>query len=339
MEAANQKKTLLDWCVELQPDSPRKRLKAWIAAGRFCLDGQVVTRAGLMVENGQGRITFGPPNQAPSTAWGHRKRIHPKLVLVHLDADLAIVDKEAGLLSVPTQDQEKTSAIELLARYLNDARGEATRRRFFGKADAVQPLPVHRLDQYTSGLLCVAMNPTARAHLIAQLRAHTFLREYVAYADGCADTHKGTWRHFLRLDAHKMQQQVVSESTQGAELATTHYKVEEVFQAHNVSRLRIRLETGLKHQIRIQAAAQGMALLGDRRYHPGTIKSLKKKGGKAPYGQLRQALHAASIGVQHPTQGDTRLFHSNVPGDLQQLEQRLSAARHASFRKSLPGSS
>ena len=54
-----------------------------------------------------------------------------------------------------------------------------------------------------------------------------------------------------------MQQQVVSESTQGAELATTHYKVEEVFQAHNVSRLRIRLETGLKHQIRIQAAAQG----------------------------------------------------------------------------------
>jgi 23S rRNA pseudouridine1911/1915/1917 synthase len=329
MEAADQKKTLLDWCVELQPDSPRKRLKAWIAAGRFCLDGQVVTRAGLMVENGQGRITFGPPNQAPSTAWGHRKRIHPKLVLVHLDADLAIVDKEAGLLSVPTQDQEKTSAIELLARYLNDARGEATRRRFFGKADAVQPLPVHRLDQYTSGLLCVAMNPTARAHLIAQLRAHTFLREYVAYVDGCADTHKGTWRHFLRLDAHKMQQQVVSESTQGAELATTHYKVEQVFQAHNVSRLRIRLETGLKHQIRIQAAAQGMALLGDRRYHPGTIKSLKKKGGKAPYGQQRQALHAASIGVQHPTQGDTRLFHSNVPGDLQQLEQRLSAARHA----------
>ena len=222
--------------------------------------------------------------------------------------------QRGGLIIGADAGPRKTSAIELLARYLNDARGEATRRRFFGKADAVQPPTVHRLDQYTSGLLCVAMNPTARAHLIAQLRAHTFLREYVAYADGCADTHKGTWRHFLRLDAHKMQQQVVSESTQGAELATTHYKVEQVFQAHNVCRLRIRLETGLKHQIRIQAAAQGMALLGDRRYHPGTIKSLKKKGGKAPYGQLRQALHAASIGVQHPTQGDTRLFHSNVPG-------------------------
>tara|TARA_B110000003_G_scaffold237740_1_gene243011 strand:- start:2905 stop:3894 length:990 start_codon:yes stop_codon:yes gene_type:complete len=327
MEAANQKKTLLEWCVELQPDSPRKRLKAWIAAGRFCLDGQVVTQAGLMVENGQGRVSFGPPDQAPVTAWGHRKRIHPKLVLVHLDADLAIVDKEAGLLSVPTEDQQKTSAIELLARYLNDARGEATRRRFFGKADAVKPLPVHRLDQYTSGLLCVAMNSAARAHLIAQLRAHTFLREYIAYADGCTEAPKGTWRNFLRLDAHKMHQQVVSESTQGAELATTHYKVEQVFQPYNVSRLRIRLETGLKHQIRIQAAAQGMALLGDRRYHPGTLKALKQKGGKVPYGQLRQALHAASIGVQHPTQGNTRLFHSNLPGDLQQLEQRLSGAQ------------
>ena len=182
-------------------------------------------------------------------------------MLVHLDADLAIVDKEAGLLSVPTEDQQKTSAIELLARYLNDARGEATRRRFFGKADAVKPLPVHRLDQYTSGLICVAMNPAARAHLISQLRAHTFLREYIAYADGCAEAQKGSWRNFLRLDTH-----------------------------------------------------------------PGTLKSLKKKGGKVPYGQLRQALHAASIGVQHPTQGDTRLFHSNVPGDLQQLEQRLSAS-------------
>ena len=326
MESAHQKKTLLDWCLELHADSSRKRLKAWIAAGRFCLDGQVVTQAGLMLADGHRRVTFGPPSKTPVKAFGHRKRIHPKLVLVHLDADMAILDKEAGLLSVPTRDQQKISAIELLARYLNDPRGEATRRRFFGKKDAIQPQPVHRLDQFTSGLICVAMNSSAREHLIKQLRAHSFLREYIAYADGCAKAPKGTWRNYLRLDAHKMQQQLVSDSTEGSELATTHYQVEQVFQIHNVSRLRIRLETGLKHQIRIQAAAQGMALLGDRRYHPGTLKSLKKKGAKAPYGQLRQALHAASIGIQHPTQGDIRLFQSNLPRDLQQLEQRLSRA-------------
>lgn len=319
---ASEEKTLLDWAARLCPDSPRKRLKEWIAAGRFCLEGRVVTKAGLRLCDPGGTLTLGAPDQAVA-AWGQRKRIHPKLVLVYLDSDLAIVDKESGLLSVPTENQNKISALEVLANYLNDPRGEATRRGFFGNAEPVKPLPVHRLDQYTSGLLCIALNDEARQHLIKQLRTHDFLREYIAYADGDATQTSGTWRNYLRLDEKGYDQILLSEPEEGTTEAVTHYQVEEVYARHHVAKLRIRLETGLKHQIRIQAAAHGMPLIGDRIYHEGTQKAVAKKGAKLPYGFNRQALHAAMIGILHPRDGRKLKFQSKIPGDMQDLEERM----------------
>lgn len=321
-DSTSNEKTLLDWAVRLCPDSPRKRIKDWIAAGRFCLDGRVVTKAGLRMKDPGDALTMGTPEKS-AVALGHRKRIHPKLVLVYLDSDLAIVDKEAGLLSVPTENQAKISALEVLSNYLNDPRGEATRRSFFGTADIVKPLPVHRLDQYTSGILCIAFNDDARRHLIKQLRSHDFLREYIAYGDGDALESKGTWRNYLQLDERGYDQQLLNEPTEGATEAVTHYQVEEVFARHHVAKLRIRLETGLKHQIRIQAAAHGMPLIGDRIYHPSTQKAVGKKGAKLPYGFKRQALHAATIGVVHPSSGKKLLFQSRIPVDMQELEKRL----------------
>ena len=321
-ETEASEKTLLEWAVRLCPDSPRKRVKEWIVTGRFCLDGVVATKAGLRMADPGDRLIMGAPDKAPSN-WGHRKRIHPKMVLVHLDTSLAIIDKEAGLLSVPADGQDKISAIEVLANYLNDPRGEATRRSFFGSAKMVKPLPVHRLDQYTSGLLCIALNEDARRDLIKQLRGHDFLREYIAYADGDAETPEGTWRNHMLLDASGMNQTVVEQGAHNAVEAVTHYKVEQVFERHHVSKLRIRLETGLKHQIRIQAAEHGMALLGDRSYHDGTVKALRKKGAKIPYQFKRQALHAAVIGIKHPDDGRKLRFESRIPGDMQLLEERL----------------
>lgn len=322
-EDANQtEKTLLDWATQLCPDSPRKRIKEWIVTGRFCLDGQVVTKAGIRMSDPGTALTMGAPDKA-AAALGHRKRIHPKLVLVYLDSDLAIVDKEAGLLSVPTESQNKISALEVLSNYLNDSRGEATRRSFFGSADAVKPLPVHRLDQYTSGLLCIALNDNARRHLIKQLRSHDFLREYIAYADGDAPEPKGVWRNHLQLDERGYDQTLQEAATEGTTEAVTYYQVEEVFARHHVAKLRIRLETGLKHQIRIQAAAHELPLIGDRIYHPSTQKAVAKKGAKLPYGFQRQALHAATIGIIHPTSGKKVKFQSKIPGDMQMLEERL----------------
>ena len=134
LESADENKTLLDWAAKLCPDSSRKQVKAWVAAGRFCLDGVVETNAGNRMKDPGERLSFGKPKLAPGD-WKQRKRIHPRLVLVYLDADLAIVDKEAGLLSVSSDLQPGLSALEILSEYLNDYRAEATRRAFFGSAE------------------------------------------------------------------------------------------------------------------------------------------------------------------------------------------------------------
>jgi 23S rRNA pseudouridine1911/1915/1917 synthase len=187
----------------------------------------------------------------------------------------------------------------------------------------VKPLPVHRLDQYTSGLLCLAFNEVSRQKLIQQLRSHDFLREYIAYGDGAALEPVGVWRDYLRLDERGYEQVLLEGPEEGAAEAVTHYAVESFYERNQVAKLRIRLETGLKHQIRIQAAAHGMPLIGDRIYNPAVQKAVGLKGAKLPYGFKRQALHATMIGILHPKSGKKLKFVSRIPGDMQDLEDRL----------------
>src|SRR5262249_51641484 len=113
----------------------------------------------------------------------------------------------------------------------------------------LEPLPVHRLDQYTSGLFCLAMNPTARAHLIEQVRNHTMTREYIAFVEGKPLTSVGTWRNWLRLSADQTRQCIVkgprSESEAAAvQEALTHFEIMAQYALRGglfVSKLRLRL--------------------------------------------------------------------------------------------------
>lgn len=313
-------KTLLEWVVAASPGVPRKRIKEWIAEGRVQLDGAVATQAGLRLADPADRLTVGAPD-AGVAAWSHRKRIHPKLVVLHLDASVAVVEKGPGLLSVSHEGATAPSALDVLAEHLNDPRAQGLRRRLFGKRRP-QPLPVHRLDQYTSGVLLFAMNPEARADLIEQVRSRRLRREYLAYADGIPEPLNGSWEHWMRLDENGYRQYLCEEDDEGASAAMTHFETLEVFRRPGVSKLRLTLDTGLKHQIRIQAAAVGLPLLGDRVYHEQTRRVLEK-GGKAPFGLNRQALHAAVIGLTHPEDGRVIRFESHLPPDLGKLETRL----------------
>lgn len=322
--------TLLDWACRRHPETPRKRIKEWIADGRFRLDGEVVTQSGLRMGDPGSRLQLGAID-AGVAAWAHRKRIHPKLTVLHLDASLAVVEKQAGLLSVPVEGQNQPSAQDLLLNHLNDARAEGLRRRLFGKFKAI-PLPVHRLDQYTSGLLCFAMNPEARASLIEQVRSRSLLREYIAFADGELPQPSGIWRDLLKLDPTGYRQMLAAPGDPEGTEAVTRFETMEVFSPHHVSKLRIRLETGLKHQIRIQSAVAGVPLLGDRLYHDIT-RRLLEKGGKAPFGVERQALHAAVLGVKHPEDGRELCFESRLPPDLSRLEERLRGGKSNPPRK------
>jgi 23S rRNA pseudouridine1911/1915/1917 synthase len=257
--------------------------------------------------------------------------------LLYLDSALAIVNKGPGLISVPAPDCE-LSALSILADFLAGklkARDRGVAGRSLPPAyRRLQPLPVHRLDQYTSGVFCMATSPVARRHLIEQLKAHTMTREYVAFVEGRPDTPKGAWRQWLQLSRDELRQHVLSETQAKAAAsealeAVTHYEVIAQYPlaggARFVTKLRLRLETGRKHQIRVQAANAGLPLLGDRAYNPAFRAT---NSSNTPIDFPRQALHAEVLTLEHPDQPGRRMtWTAQLPKDLRQLETALRSGR------------
>jgi 23S rRNA pseudouridine1911/1915/1917 synthase len=240
--------------------------------------------------------------------------IHPRVTLLHLDAALALVNKAPSLLSVPAENYE-LSALTILTDFLaGKFRAARTAHSIPPAYRNLKALPVHRLDQYTSGVFCMAMNPTARQHLIDQLSAHTMQRQYVAYVEGRLSAPKGTWRNWLKLSDDQLRQFVVPAATADALEATTHYEV--IAEFARATKLRLRLETGRRHQIRVQAAYAGVPLVGDRTYNPQ---------GRIEF--PRQALHAETLTLEHPDKpGEPRMWTAALPKDMSHLEATLQRA-------------
>ncbi len=274
-------------------------------------------------------------------------QIHPRVALLFLDRALAVVNKGVGLISVPAPNAE-LSALSILADFLA-GRLKARDRGVAGKTlpalfRSLQPQPVHRLDQYTTGVFCMALSVASRAHLIQQLATHTMRREYVAYAEGRAPAPQGTWRNWLELSRDEMRQRVLDVDGQehpSAKEAITHYEVlaeypvagEKAF----FTKLRLRLETGRKHQIRAQAAHAGLPLIGDRVYNA----NYRERHGFSPVIPFpRQALHALKLTLEHPELGKVMSWDAPLPKDLRQLESNLGFAanrtRHVDPQKEAP---
>jgi 23S rRNA pseudouridine1911/1915/1917 synthase len=328
-EDESEVKPALEWLSERYPDSPRKRLKEWFAKGRIVLDGAVLKKPHEKMTNPGDRLLMG--DKAPVVFFKNMPtRIHAQANLLYIDSSLAIVNKGAGLLSVPVPGSSQVSALTVLEKYLQGKGSDELDRQRGVHRKRLIPLPVHRLDQYTSGIICFAMNPIARESLIKQVRDHTFLREYLAIGDGKLEKKSGEWRSWFRLDEEGMYQTVFDTQQEGTTEAISQYEVVEEYswptavqgQRHTISKLRLRLETGLKHQLRIHAANAGVPLLGDRHYHPDYISALENKAGM-PYGVDRQALHASSLGLIHPETGKMRRFTCKFTKDLAEVEKML----------------
>jgi 23S rRNA pseudouridine1911/1915/1917 synthase len=323
---------LLDWLLQQYPDTPRNRAKQWILAGRVSVNGTVIRKP---------QQTFTDPGDAlelqgrhaTTLACGSGWQIHPRVSLLHLDSALAVVNKGPGLISVPAPDCD-ISALSILADFLSGklrARDRSVAGRSLPPAyRRLQPLPVHRLDQYTSGVFCMATSAAVRHHLIEQLKAHTMKREYVAYVEGRAAAPKGVWRQWLQLSRDELRQHILSENqarAAGPEAreAITHYEVIAEYPLADrtsfVTKLRLRLETGRKHQIRVQAANAGLPLIGDRTYNPG-VRGLDNARKSIDF--PRQALHAEILALEHPDRPGTRMsWTAALPKDLRQLEAAL----------------
>lgn len=229
-------------------------------------------------------------------------RKYPKpFKIVYEDAHLIVADKSAGILTVPIPGMKSKNLKELLDEYLVSKKSRV--------------LTVHRIDRYTSGLVVFAKNDKARDNLIAQFKAHTPERVYLAMVRGDLPE-SGTLRHNLMLGKAGFRQYAVRS---GGTEAVTHYKVLE--RLPGISLLEVRLETGLKNQIRVQFMEAGHPLVGDRHYTPaeGEEKFLD-----------RQALHSWKLSFIHPADRRRVSFETPPPTDMAQLLAKMKrAARQA----------
>jgi 23S rRNA pseudouridine1911/1915/1917 synthase len=221
------------------------------------------------------------------------------LRIVHVDDELAVVDKPAGLVVHPAPSHTGPTLVSELGALLG------------GGAEADRPGIVHRLDKDTSGPLVVARNDEAHAALQKQVQRREVERIYLALARGRLASRTGTIDAPIGRASHQRHRMAVSGAAPRE--ARTHFEVIELLDAETY--LEVRLETGRTHQIRAHFAAIGHPLSGDATY-----------GGESKYGLERQFLHAHRLAFTHPLSGERMSFTSDLPADLAAA---LAAARIA----------
>jgi 23S rRNA pseudouridine1911/1915/1917 synthase len=213
--------------------------------------------------------------------------------IAYEDEHLLVVDKGAGLVVHPARAHREGTLAQLLGRAgLNPAGGEADRAGI-----------VHRLDRDTSGLLVVARSEEALRLLQEALAQRQIEREYLALVDGRPPARSGTIEAPIGRDPRVRTRMAIGGDHPRE--ARTHFTLESALGRHSL--LRLRLETGRTHQIRVHLQAIGHPVCGDPEY-----------GGDAPtLGLERQFLHATRLAFPHPLTGEPIGGHSPLPADLQ----------------------
>ena len=225
--------------------------------------------------------------------------------IIFEDDHLVVVNKPPGILSVPL---ERNPGVPSVAEQLEHLWRSARRR----------PLVVHRIDQDTSGLVMFAKHAEAQRRLKSQFARHEPERVYLAVVYGHPSPPAGSWRDRLVWDAKAMIQKETHPRDPNGNDAVSDYRVLESFP--DASFIEVRLQTGRRNQIRIQARLRGHTLVGEERYvyGPDTLRSIS-------FG--RQALHAYRLGCQHPADARPLTFEAPLPADLSDLLARLRRGR------------
>ena len=287
------------------PQYSRARLKAWIESGAVQVDGRALRGKDRVLGGEQVRIHARLPSEDRVQAEAM------PLEVVYKDRALLVIDKPAGLVVHPGAGNARhTLQNALLA--LDPKLALVPRAGL-----------VHRLDKDTSGLLVIARTPEAHTALTAAMAAREITREYLALCTGVM-TGGGTIDE--PIGRHRTARTRMAVRADGRP-AITHYRIERRFRAHTL--VRVTLETGRTHQIRVHLAHTGFPIVGDPVY--GGRRRLPKGCSPALAAELRtfprQALHAASLGLTHPLTHREQAWHSPLPADMSELLAALEADR------------
>ena len=267
----------IDAARKLYPDSSRRTIQIWIKAGRFMVDGTPLIKENEELKEGQ----------VIRAELSCRAQLIPGLKVIYEDRYLLAIDKPVGLLSVPLDDnQPKRSALSLLRDHFQTD----------------QIFPVHRIDRETSGCLLFARGKESEQRLKLLFEKHDLKREYFAIVDGRVKENSGTWESKL-MELESLD--VVESTSEEGRDAITHFSV--IHRSPKYTYLKLQLETGRKHQIRVHSSTAGHPVLGDDRY------------GSNENPIHRLCLHAWSLELVHPFTKKKLSLNAPIPGPFKKL--------------------
>jgi 23S rRNA pseudouridine1911/1915/1917 synthase len=301
----------------------RSRLARMIAEGAVTRDGVAVTDQKAKVVEGEVYLLRLDPAEEIATL----PEAIP-LTVVWEDPDLIVIDKPVGMVVHPAPGTPSGTLVNALLHHCGDS--------LSGIGGARRPGIVHRIDKDTSGLLVVAKTDRAHHGLARQFEEHSVTRRYLAVVHGvpmASDPRLrglrgvtmeagGVIRIATNLARHRTDRQRQAVVWEEGRHAVTRVRVVEAFETQ-AALVECWLETGRTHQIRVHLSYAGHGLVGDQTYG-----GRRKVAGKAAGAELanlfpRQALHAASLGFDHPVTGERIEFASALPEDMNQLVEGL----------------
>lgn len=290
--------------AEIFPDYSRSRIKTWILDRCVMIDGKIVNKPKEKMLGGE-RVTIHAEIDE-EVRW---KAQEISLNVVYEDDDILVINKPQGLVVHPGAGNADGTLLNALLHY------------YPAITDVPRAGIIHRLDKDTTGLMVVAKNIPAQTHLVASLQRREMTREYEAVVIG---TMTAGGRVDEPISRHTTKRRQMAVHPLGKP-ATTHYRIMEHFRAH--TRLRLRLETGRTHQIRVHMAHIHHPLIGDPLY--GGRPRLPKGISEALINILRkfdrQALHATLLCLHHPITHLQMEWRVPLPQDMVDLINALHA--------------
>jgi 23S rRNA pseudouridine1911/1915/1917 synthase len=283
--------------AKLFPEYSRARLQSWIKAGQVTVDGKIYYQRDK-VHTGQ-KIVVNAQIE-PQQAWEPQPI---SLNIIYEDKDIIVINKPAGLVVHPGAGNQKNTLVNALLHHVPEL------------AEIPRAGIVHRLDKNTSGLLIIAKSLTTHHKLVKQIQQRIAKREYQAIVTGLLISGGTIEEPIGRHPIHRTKMAVVANGKE----AVTHYRVIERFRAHTF--LKVQLETGRTHQIRVHMAHIHHPIIGDPEY-AGRLKlpaGISAELTHVLQNFNRQALHAWRLEIEHPRTGKMMHWEAPLPKDMQDL--------------------
>ena len=287
---------------EAHPDLSWRQIREAVAKGQVTVGGEIQrdeafkTRDDAAVEINRNR-----PAQS---------RARANFEILHEDEHIIVLNKPAGLLSIPSSPDAGSSEDTVLKRVREYMAFKLGHKSYVGM--------LHRLDRDTSGSLAVALSKDAHAAGREMFKHHEFERHYLAIVQGIPDPPQGTIDAKISTGYRSGRRKLVDDDEEGLE-SSTDYRIKE--RLTNASLLELRLHTGRQHQIRLHLEQLGHPLLGERVYSEGDAR--QSRVGRTKVEAKRNMLHAWTLAFPHPLTGKPIAVQAPLPEDFDSVLNKL----------------